>query len=483
MARLAFAHLLDDDGADPSSGDGSISGNSHVRRMLAAELLGDMARSLLVLSLLETEEEANDGDDDDATTAAALLSPFLHGAAQALLLPTCVNWHEPLLRGLRLLCLESPRARATLARALVRTEAGAPLAALVGLAMGDHAPTASEAGGLLRACLPPALDGGEAAGGGGLWPALAAVVLGRKDRSPPGTPSPSSPLRPHGRNHAPGKVTTPPSAATAQLSQSPARRAAAVRQRGSGGDGGASSVSLLGRLAGAVAALGDEVEVAAAGPDGLPLLPPRAANKGGGGGDSGRAEERRGERLALLEVEWRLRALLRLAALLAFAPGAPAGLARAVAGVLSPRALAAIVLGLAAAHVPASEPQRGGAFVMDASVSAPGATAAGGGCHLPPPSELFLLAPRAVEPLEIIVAGCRLLLRCAPGADDVEEEDEEGGYGKKNAESRARWWSAVLGESREVAAALYVAWSQGSSRALLEEVGLLLVGRWRWWWW
>jgi hypothetical protein len=83
-----------------------------------------------------------------------------------------------------------------------------------------------------------------------------------------------------------------------------------------------------------------------------------------------------------------------------------------------------------------------------------------------------LLGPRAVEPLEIIVAGCRLLLlpcvQGAGGASSAAETEEVKGLG----ESCARWRSAVLAESKEVAAALYVAWSQGASRALLEEVGL-----------
>lgn len=417
------------------------------------------------MSLLEKEVYA----EDDAP--ALLLPPFLHAAAQALLPRASQggsSWHEPLLRGLRFLCLESPLARATLPRALVGTSAAGlesettPLAALVRLAVGDHAPTASEAVGLLAACLPPVLDERDGEGAAaGLWPALTAVMLGRGgDRGPP-TAIPSSPARHY---HKPATATTPPpSAATAQLNQSPARRAAAMAAAARQRSGGGASLLLspLERLAGVIAALGDEVEVATAGPDGLLRPPTAAATKGGDVGGNG-------ERLALLEVEWRLRALLRLAFLLAHAPAEGLRpLVRAVAEALSPRALAAIVLGLAHASCGEPPPQRGGPPVMDAWGSANGRVTR-------PAAEPFFLGPRAVEPLEIIVAGCRLLLLpCVQGAGGASagETEEEKGLGKGESRAHARWRSVVLAESKEVAAALYVAWSQGASRALLEEVG------------
>ncbi len=447
MAALAFAHLL---------GNDSNGGRDHGVRRLAAELVGDMARSPLVLGLLEAAEEEEQGDDDEG--AGGLLYPFLHEAAAALTSrdgPCC--WHAPLLRGLRLLCLQSPLARSRLARVLLLMAGreGHGLAALVRLALGPHAPTASEAVGLLQACLPLSDEHEEEEVG--LWQRLAEVMLLKQERAPRTPLSPlrlmSSPARSH-------KTRSPPSAATAQLNRSPARRAAAAAAR-------AAAVrlpsSLVERLAGEIAALADEVEVATAGADGMILSCPMPPERGKGGGAIGGGGGSGG--LAMLEVEWRLRSLLSFAALLTHAP-APAPLARAVAGRLSPCALGAISLGLArlahAQSVAATHASPGHDAAFSAS-SVMGATAVGGALS----SAGALLPPKATESLEVIVLGCRLLLRGSLAA--AQQEEEESSEGARRSE-HARWRSAVLGESKEVAAALYLAWSQGTSRELLEGV-------------
>jgi hypothetical protein len=509
MAVLAFAHLLDDSGSNT---------NNHQVRRQAAELLGYMARSPLVLGLLE--ENPNDDDDGPLLT-------FLHNAAAALLRAGCGGesgaptnggdggdgpcWHEPLLRGLRLLCLESPLARSLLARALVGGgreggggggEAFAPLAALVRLVLSPQAPTASEAVGLLRACLPSLEEeeGGEQGDVVGLWQALAAVML-TKERAPrPPTPPPPSPSVSPTRssNGSSGRH-----AATAQLRRSPARRAAAATGAAAARRDVGGTCPLLARLVGEIGALGDEVEVATAGADGMLLLHVCDGGKGGGlvrGDDDGGGDS--GGRLALLEVEWRLRSLLSLAALLTHAP-APPRLARAVAGRLRPRALAAVVLGLARAssgnaqaHARRQQQQHshphihhhsaGGGEQASSFASMLGATAAGGAvapsagvvaATVAHPS-FFPLPPKATEPLEVIVVGCRLLVRGAALAmAAAQQQVGENGVGDGDVgREYARWRSAVLGESTEVAAALCVAWSQGLSRGLLEEVCVWAVG-------
>lgn len=430
MARLAFSHLVDGDG-----GRGVW--------WLAAEVVGDVARSPLLLGLLEGGDGGNNGG------GGAALAVFIDAAAARLSRQQGraeggSAQEEPLLRSLRFLCLESSRARFLLTRALLATTPSG-LAGLLDLALSPHAPTASEASGLLSACLLPLCD--EAADGGGLWQAAAALMLRRTDARPR-TPPPSS-LTSSSSPACTRQEAATTTAAAQQLGRSPTRRRENNKGRDTATAACARPSSLLGRLVRDLQALGDEVEVLIAGPDGLldaglPPLPtvPISGGESTSAGDDGGAAA---ARMVVLETEWRLRSLLGLASLLLLHAPAQAThhLAHALARRLPPRALAAIVLGFARTHA------RGAA--SDATS--------------------LLLPPTATEPLEIIVRGCRLLLRGGGGATTTAittEQDEQ---------QHARWRSVVLGGSKEVVDALCAAWGQGAWRELLEEVGGLACGR------
>ena len=276
-------------------------------------------------------------------------------------------------------------------------------------------------------------------------------------------------------NSGPARAALGLRASTVQLNRSPERasrvpRPAAVERGGRGKHGAQAAVTLLDLMAAALQALTDELRVAAGPGAGGGVCPPGADE----------APSMAAPPLyALLESEWRLRALLSFACLCHEAspsdPSSPTTtLSRAVAARLDPEGLGSLVLLMAgrAAHPRQERFAAGHGAGGASSVSMAGSMVShhqrdqredGGVSPLPSSSQ------RVTEPLEVFLRACLLLLRGAAalaGGED-EEEDEEDEVGARRAE-HAHWRSLVLGGCQPVARLVHDAFHQGGSRTLLE---------------
>ncbi len=398
MARLVFSCLLQQHREDDGADD-----DEEDHAGAAVDLLEDMLRSPLVLSRLEEEEEEEEEEEDDDEGGSLnqwlpALAASLNGERRGD--DAC---YAPVLRSLWLACQESALGQRLLVQHLLLDPQA--LTRVLVLALSLHPPTAAEAVELLQRLA--SLEGARA------WQAFALVAKARVS---------------HGNSSSSSSF----SLATAQLYQrSPVRRHKPTS---------VVATTWLDQLTLRLHALANEVEVESDGDlENLELTGTRITI----------------DAAAILELEAPLRPLLSLADSLM----STGSLAADMAARLDPRALSALVLGMAHPREGERADPMGGA--------APPCAVKGRSCW------------------ELVVLGCRLLLegtmalqsrrlasdRVIEQETEEEEEEEEGKSvrGTPFTSAHYRHWLQVVLGSGPVVDALYVATQQGTDRGLLAQ--------------
>ena len=463
-------------------------GGREERVRAAVDLWGDLLASPLVLGLLEEEEGWEEGEG---------LSWFLVEGVVALGDSNEGGGGgeggrvESLLRALRVVCEQSPLGQSLLIQSLLpledeedeeegeeggrRVQKSFHLTKLVQLALSTHIPTAVEAVALLQQLLVGASDENSAQ----LWAALTVVLTSTKTTTT-GSSSSSSSSKANSTSSSsawapPSRVG--PSSATVQLSRSPLRRrrqqatAAAAATAAAGAH--AFGPSLLELLVNRLQLLADEVEVSC----------------GGSGSEGLEIGARSLNAAAFLELEWSLRPVLSLLCwVMTSAPSSSfssvtSDLRRGVGLCLDSRAVSVIVLGVAHVRCQVWKEELG-ELTSVMSMKNPFLT---GNSFF----RMTLLeeAPFgvgslcAVERLEVVVRGCRLLVllgnACsgggAAGAEEEEGEAERISRVLSNARVQHRHWLSIVLDSSQVVDILAAALHQGINRELLSQTLFFLA--------